>query len=89
MRCGVGERTVGGFSARLGVNDDALCDVAACSGNIPFLRCCFDEHEPRHRAHFAEALPFRRSSSAAAGHLDAKSSVIVGGIDRSRFDFDF
>ena len=71
------------------MNDHTFFHAAFGGGDAPLLRGGVNEHQARHRAHFAEALPFGGSGSAAAGHLDAEHGVVVGGIDGRGFDFDF
>ena len=71
------------------MNDHAFFDAAFGRRDVPFLSGRVDQHETRHGAHFAEALPLGRSRRAPAGHLHAKDGVIVSGVDRGGLDSDF
>ncbi len=88
MRCGLHKRAVARFAPRNGMNDYTLFDAALRGRDAPLVRRSVDDHQARHRAHFAEAFPFGGCGGAAPRHLQAEDGVIVGRIHRGSFDFD-
>ena len=70
------------------MKDMAVFCPAACGIDLPRLRCRGDQHRPRRGAGFAQPLPLRPGARAAAGHLNAELSVVVGRVHWRGFDSD-
>ncbi len=53
--------------------------------DFPRVRSGGDQHLPRHRAGFAQALPLRPGARTPAGDLHAEQGVVVGRVNRRGF----
>src|SRR5271154_3547229 len=85
FRCSFSQAAEGRATTAGGVDDKPFFSVASLRIDIPALRRSGDQHETRHRSHFAEAFVFGGSRGAAARHLNAVNAVIVCRVDGGWF----
>ena len=89
LRRRVGQTAISSAAPTRSVDHVTFFGAAGLSIDIPILRRSGDQHDARHRAHFAEAIVFGCGGRAAASHLQAENAVVVRGIYRRGFHANF